>query len=762
MDFNGQIVSGNELKKVKNIKSKTYLFKSIPIKLLSDYEKEGWVLDKTFKTKFRVKKLKPFDILFEDEVWVMLANLGFTNLNKDRQFRIAYSKGEGTPLTQQIDVFAADEETILLVECKATDSVRKGNFKETIEAIGGKKARLFSELRKKYPIDSPKIRIIFATKNYYLSEQDKSRLEQFDIIHFDEDIIQYYKDLAKHLGISARYQLLGNLFKGRKIPGINNLTPAIQGTMGGHKYFSFSIEPEKLLKIGYVLHRNKANKKLMPTYQRIIKKTRLLNISKFLENGGYFPNSVIINIETNGRNLRFDLAANQVENSITKIGILHLPQRYCSAFIIDGQHRLYGYSESKYKSTNSIPVVAFFDLDRTEQVKLFMEINENQKAVSKNLRNTLNADLLWDSEDLNEQRRAIKLQIAKSLGEEKSSPLYERIVIGENQPLTKHRITMDTIYTSLNTCDFLSKFKNNIIINDGTFDKGDSDATYDLLYLFFESSFEYIRLHTEEQWNRDKDDNGVLMTNAGIYSLIKIFNDIINLLLESKKIKTKEDSISKIVKEMEYYLDPLIRYFNAIPPDDLNTLKKSYGAAGRNDYWYWLRKVIAEEREDFKPDGLQDFIESLSKKYNTPSYEMICDIEGYLNRDFKETLETYHGENWLIIGLPKKVYDSINSLASDKKYENPEEDVQPWDCLNLIHYRDIAMYNWTKISIFEKKYTRPGEEKISGGKDAKTKWIEKLSKIRNKVSHHSHNSGNVTKAEYELLTEIYDWLLKES
>mgnify|MGYP004568545145 CR=1 FL=1 len=43
--------------------------------------------------------------------------------------------------------------------------------------------------------------------------------------------------------------------------------------MGGFEYFEFSIEPEKLLKIGYVLHRSEANKHMMPTYQRIIKKT---------------------------------------------------------------------------------------------------------------------------------------------------------------------------------------------------------------------------------------------------------------------------------------------------------------------------------------------------------------------------------------------------------------------------------------------------------------------------------------------------------
>ena len=58
---------------------------------------------------------------------------------------------------------------------------------------------------------------------------------------------------------------------------------------------------------------------------------------------------------------------------------------------------------------NTIPVVAFVNMAKDKQVELFMEINENQKAVSKNLQNTLNADLLWSSEDKNKQRKALRL-----------------------------------------------------------------------------------------------------------------------------------------------------------------------------------------------------------------------------------------------------------------------------------------------------------------------------------------------------------------
>src|SRR2546423_5861339 len=136
--------------------------------------------------------------------------------------------------------------------------------------------------------------------------------------------------------------------------------------------------------------------------------------------------------------MRFDPSSLQSQNSISKIGILHLPKLYRSAFIIDGQHRLYGYANSDYKSKNSIPVVAFVDLERKDQVTLFMQINENQKSVPKNLRNTLDSDLLWDSENLNDQIKALKLQIAQDLGEDKSSPLFDRVMVGEN-PKTSTR-----------------------------------------------------------------------------------------------------------------------------------------------------------------------------------------------------------------------------------------------------------------------------------------------------------------------------------
>ena len=466
-----------------------------------------------------------------------------------------------------------------------------------------------------------------------------------DLTPVPEEALKYYQDLAKHLGVSARFQLLGALFEDQKIPELDNRVVAIRGEMGGHTYYSFSIEPEKLLKLGYILHRNKANKKLMPTYQRLIKKSRLPSIQEFVNNGGFFPNSIVISVNSNDRKPKFELSSLQVDSSLSKLGVLYLPQTYRSVFIIDGQHRLYGYVNSTYRTTNCIPVVAFIDLDREEQLKLFMQINENQKAVPKNLRNTLNSDLLWNSENKNDQVRALKLQIAMDLGEEPSSPLYDRVQIGENPKTAKRCITIDAIRVGLDRSNFFGSFSKSAIKMDGTFYRGNNDDTYKSLYPFIEGCFTHIKEGLPEEWEKGRALNGFISIDAGIESMLRIFSDIVDHLVNKKLIQPKSDKTENLIQEASYYLDPLINYCKTLSEGEKLELRKSYGVGLRTKYWRKLQKVISEARPDFNPDGLQSYWKDEAKKFNTQAIEMIRDIETSLKDDFVDRLKRHYGSS---------------------------------------------------------------------------------------------------------------------
>ncbi|MCO7126119.1 DGQHR domain-containing protein [Sporolactobacillus shoreicorticis] len=757
MGFWEKIVSEKDLIVTKRQRSKIHTTEKFLKSQKDEKLLEGWEFDKEYKKNIRLRKLKSLDEQFEDEVWMIFANLGFKNLNQDRKFEIQYDPSNESA-TKQIDVFAADDETVIIVECKTSEKIKKGNFKDAIEAFGGIQQGLIRAIKLKYP--NRKYKFIFATKNCYLSEPDAKRLESFNILHFDENDIRYYRELGKHLGHCARFQLLGNLFAGQKIPGIDNVIPAIEGKMGGHTYYSFSIEPEKLLKIGYVLHRNNANNDLMPTYQRIIKKSRLKSVQNFVDNGGFFPNSIIINLDTNGRKLQFDFSDKHAENSIAKIGLLHLPQVYRSAYIIDGQHRLYGYADSKYASKNTLPVVAFIDLSKEEQVKLFMDINENQKMVSKNLRLTLETDLFWDSPILSNQRKALQLRIAQRLGDDKFSPLYNRVLIGENEKSVTCCITIDSIQSALSTSTFFTRYDHrNLIINNGTFDFGKNDASFNLFYPFVKNCLEYINNSLQEEWEKGESDNGILTINLGIYGLIKVLNDIVEHLVDQKQINPTSDRLDTTVDAVEKYLIPLVRFYKDISPKEREQLRKQRGSGGRSVYWRTLQQAINSELPDFLPPGLHEWIFANKRVYNDDTYKKLNEIFQFIKSDIRDKLQQKYGENWFVSGLPKAVYDRANKLASDYNYERGStgQNKEPWDFIRLNDCRSIAVKSGNWAELFESTYAFSNNQKKRGGKMVKTEWLGRLADLQNK----NFQSYSVPQSEYEFVKKMYDWQMTD-
>lgn len=744
-----------EVAKVKREKSIPYITKTIFRSSLEDEMEDGWELLSELKNpkKVKVKKDKPQSEVFEDSIWLLLASMGFKFLNRDANFHMAY--GDGNGLTQQIDVFGADDETILIVECKSAESLKDGVFKKEIEAYGHKMNGLRAEALQQFP--NRKVKFIFATRNYRISPEDMSRMLEFGICHFGEQEINYYYELTRHLGTCARYQLLSNLFANTEIKGMDNLIPAIRGKMGGHVYYSFSIEPEKLLKIGYVLHRSEANSSMMPTYQRIIKKSRLTSVRKFInEEQGYFPNSIIISIDSK-KPLQFDRSEKQVSGAVADLGILHLPKKYKSAYIIDGQHRLYGYSDSPYATTNTIPVVAFENLDQTEQVKLFMQINENQKAVSKNLRNTLNADMLWVSPKESERRDALKLRIAQELGDRMTSPLYGRVIIGEEASSPTKCITIECIRIAINVGTFLSKFdKQNNITQIGIFDSGNNDTTMQRLYSYLEKCLQYVKDNASIEWEKGNTESGILTINNGIGGLIRVINDIANMLSEKGTINPLKDAAEDMANKTYYYLDPVCRFVETLSDEERADIKTQYGGNGPMHCSKYFQRAIHNERSDFNPDGLTKYWEDHGKGYNQESIEMLQRIEVAVKKIIREKLESAYETKW-IYEIPKAIFTKASQEASKQQYETGES-TDFWDFVSVLNCQEIVTFgkNWSEH--FKTIFTLPSEDKKSGGQKAKTEWLAIVDKLQKKAG---KANFAVSKDEYTLLCEIYQQFVDE-
>lgn len=203
----------------------------------------------------------------------------------------------------------------------------------------------------------------------------------------------------------------------------------------------------------------------------------------------------------------------------------------------------------------------------------------------------------------------------------------------------------------------------------------------------------------------------------------------------------------------------ILMTINKLTEEQRIELKSFYGGGAENKYLHYFQKVIHDSLTDFNPEGLEEYIENTTKEYNATSKEYIYAIEEKLKDVIAESLQEYYGDKWLIKGLPKTTYKEAEKAASDKNYEllsnDEESDIEPWDCISLSDCKDIVVYsrNWSEI--FESIITRP-EDLILSTKEQKTEWINTISKEQNKLSKSTYS---VPKSSFELISNIYAWLV---
>lgn len=684
---------------------------------------DKWERLKANKLTWKIGQKKRPEDLFEDRVWCLFAKMGYKCLNKTRDWTLPFGKNKGE--AKQIDIFAVNEETIVFVECKHTDELGKlTSLKTDLESyqkiIGG----LCTAAKELFPERTLKHKFVLATENYRLSPTDKTRLDNLGGLHLSEENIEYFESMYKNIGQASIYQFAGFVFEGNSIPALPNRVPAIKASMGGLKYYSFSIEPANLLKMSYVLHKNKANKGDMETYQRLVKGSRLKSIQSFInKDRGFFPNSIIINIRTdNDKSLRFDLASKQESDTQTQLGILHLPAKYKCVQIIDGQHRLLAYAGSQYAATHTIPIVAFENLSSDMQIKLFMQINQNQKSVDKNLRNTLNAKILYESDILADRIRGMRLKIAEALANDEDSWLCGFVGSGVDDA----KITSTAIDLALNMEIFLGRIRKDEILKEGVFFKGDEEKALKKFTDFIKAAIKYLVENVSEVQQPGQD--GYILTNRGIYGYLRCLGDVLDLLKNNGETL---DKVGDIMDKVKPYLEPLIEFFNTkIKDNDEETiagLKTSYGGGADTRYMRTFERVIREAKKDFNPDGLDEYWEKFSKDNVNDAKEILNLLEQTFRKDIVSTLREEYDVAWFNKGVSKETKKAISLKIIDYNDHFPDN---PTDEESVIEYNEmveIILNNW---ALFKDTYAEPG---VTGERREKLAWIERLASIKKDI-----------------------------
>ena len=187
---------------------------------------------------------------------------------------------------------------------------------------------------------------------------------------------------------------------------------ALKMVQPGAELFTFVMSSRELHEIAYVGVRQRGGQ--ADAYQRILSKKRCQDIGQFIQRpGALLPNNLIVALPAKAR---FEAAADS-----DRSGTLIIPRKPQSAWIVDGQHRLFGF---KYAEGKDFPLIvtAFISKPVAFQAEVFRTINREQKGVNPSLVYDL-LDLV-KTNDFYDQRGH---EIVKALNEEEDSPWLEQI-----------------------------------------------------------------------------------------------------------------------------------------------------------------------------------------------------------------------------------------------------------------------------------------------------------------------------------------------
>ncbi len=182
---------------------------------------------------------------------------------------------------------------------------------------------------------------------------------------------------------------------------------------------------EHISYLGSIVNKLKGN-------QRVRSTRRLKEIKQYSETvDASFPNSIIL-----GANYNEDgtLVTNPNEKwTVKEIGSglyeLNIPTSKALASIIDGQHRVFGFTESTAKSM-MLPCSVYTDLPLPYHARIFSNININQKRVDKNLAYNLFQFDMEQGKPITWSPETLAVYFTRVLAQEKQSPLFGKIKLG--------------------------------------------------------------------------------------------------------------------------------------------------------------------------------------------------------------------------------------------------------------------------------------------------------------------------------------------
>lgn len=739
------------------LRKRPFEYKSLQNLLAEDYMANmGWELDKRLKTKIKIKKPWRHDMRLENKAWMLAYLLGYPEISAGRSFKVRIKRKGAEPFDKQIDLLAKDDETVLVAECKSSAKVtKKRSLQKDIEEFASLQKPIADAIRKHYGnAFKPKIIWLFITNNIAWSKNDRERAEGSRINIITDKELRYYLQIADHLKSAARFQFLAEFLRNQKIPAMDGVkVPAVKGKLGGKTFYSFVSTPRQMLKIAFVNHRSLNDPAGAPSYQRLVTRTRLNQIKKFIAGGGFFPTNILVNFTSKSN---FENIAKDEETGVT-FGNLYLPNKYRSAWIIDGQHRLYGFAPlSDEYLDQHIMVVGFEGLKKEEEANLFVTINHEQKSVPKTLLDDLEGELKWGSHKPTERIGAISARLIGRLNNDVGESLYQRVTQQGITATEKTCLTVPALKDGLRKSGLIGT----AILNRKEYEPGvlsdvDDSKTLERARETLNLYFQTINDANTSRWELGRQ--GLICTNVSLQAYLKLLASMTDYMESNKGLTARELKPEELIAEIEEYLDPILVYLTSAKSSNIEKdFKVPFGSGGPREYYFKLCSIIRKEFSDFAPEGMDEWLEERSEDRINEAERKLKEINIYVKKTIFDILKQQHGTEGSAYWNKGVVDKSIKQKAYGKSLDDEDNPMPLENYLDFIEYKKIVE-NKEHWPLFKAYFDipLPGEK----GRAKNLKWMDRINELR-RISAHTTESRHFKTADFEYIDFAYDSFMK--
>lgn len=734
-------------------KSNKYEINTINSSDVEKYTNDGWQIHKQLKNKFQIKKVKDHLISLEDRVWSLFYKMKFSYLSGNGG---ALLKSTSNDIKQMLNVVAIDDEVAIMIYCiSSSEHKRRNQLHSEISSFHQQREPFTKAIKNQFYLENgikrQIIQVIFLNK-IILSESDREKAKNLNIILFDEHDLAYYENLINHLGPAAKYQTLADMIPGKSVAGLEIKIPAIKTKMGGFNCYSFSISPEYLLKIAYVSHRSKGKASDINTYQRMMAKSRLKKIRDYITEDGIFPTNIILNFEKGRLQFQRTKQETELKDDLDSgiLGWLDIKPAYKSAWVIDGQHRLYAYSGHEKAQNSKLSVLAFEGLKPSTQAELFIDINAKQKSVKQSLLQELFAELHWDSDNPLTRISAIVSKAIQDINNDPESSLYQRIQTTDGEKDNIRCITLTSMFGQIEKKGFfIQKEKGGHVLEFGPLWGGDNMNTLKRTVAILNYWINEITKHNKEWWDLGSNDGGGLAMNDGIATIIAVLRSVFEDLEKSHSlIQLSHNEVNKLIAP---YANSLGQYLASFDNPQKKAFRDLRGAAGVSYRTRQCQEGIRSRIPTYNPEGLDEWINLQKQQTNKNAKDLIDKIEISLQDFIINELKSQHGienDTWWYDSIPSTIRTKVSTRMEEDKNKRGGKEYY----FDLIDYKKIILENW---EIFEQIFSYG-----KGNKDKKTDWLDFINETRKIVAHAS--SGKMVSLEdFSKIQDISNWITQQ-